>query len=198
MTTFIGRKSGLKQFLQSSILLFHILLLLTGCGYHWGNDPLSVSRTIVQVPYIEGDYTGEYTAALIHAITADGVLEYRRCDAPSILQVTILDWRENEVGFRYDRNKQEQITKTLVPAEMRLSVLAEVNLIDSNSGKVVIGPAKICASVEFDHEYYSSREGVNVFSLGQVTDLDTAMETITPVLAEALATKIVDFITNTW
>ncbi len=44
--------------------------------------------------------------------------------------------------------------------------------------------------------YYSSRKGVNVFSLGQVTDIDEARDVAEYPLHRRLAQKIVDYINN--
>ena len=54
----------------------------------------------------------------------------------------------------------------------------------------------IKASMDFDHDYYSSRHGVNIFSLGQLTDYDTAEDTVRKPLNDRLAEKIADYVIN--
>ena len=71
-------------------------------------------------------------------------------------------------------------------------------MIDSRSGCVVLGPSIIKAHVDFDHEFNSSRDAVNVFSLGQVTDIDGATDAAARPLNKVLAQKIVDYMANAW
>ncbi|MFQ5729847.1 MAG: hypothetical protein ACE5GN_05765, partial [Waddliaceae bacterium] len=92
----------------------------------------------------------------------------------------------------------DNLTHSMIPTETRIKVLAEVTVRDSCSGEMVLGPAKIYASVDYDHDYYFSRDAVNVFSLGQLTDSDAAHDAVQSPLNRALAQKIVDYVIHSW
>ena len=76
--------------------------------------------------------------------------------------------------------------------------MAEVSLIDAASDCYVVGPIVITAEVEFDHDYNSSPDGVNVFSLGQLTDLDEARDAADDPLNRQLAQNIIDYLVHLW
>lgn len=179
-------------------LILSFLFLLPSCGYHFGQGSLPSKYPTLCVPYVIGDSHGEVTAALIHELSASGAFEYRSKGASAILQVKILDFHDENVGFRYDRNKEGKLIHDIIPTETRLRVLTEVVLIDACSGSIILGPMQISAWEDFDHAYYSSRNGVNVFSLGQLTDIEDARDAAMPALTQVLVKKIVDFIANNW
>ena len=110
----------------------------------------------------------------------------------------IIDYYLENVGFRYDRKRDDRLSHSMSPTETRVKVLAEVAVQDCCSGETVLGPARIYASVDFDHDYYYSRDGINVFSLGQVTDFDAAHDAVQSPLNRVLAQKIVDYVIHSW
>lgn len=57
---------------------------------------------------------------------------------------------------------------------------------------------RITADAEFDHTYYTTRDRINVFSLGQLSDIDAARDAAMVPLNRALAERIVDFVMNSW
>jgi len=177
---------------------FALLIFLTGCGYHFGPGSLANRYTTISVPYVEGDKDGDLTKELVKQLGTAGGFQYLPASAELLLRVKILEVRDKNIGFRYDKNGRGQLEKTIIPVETRFTVLTEVEVIEACSGEVLIGPAKISAYVEFDHEYYSSRNGVNVFSLGQLSDTYEAHDAAWHPLNIALSQKIVDFITNNW
>jgi len=73
-----------------------------------------------------------------------------------------------------------------------------VTVRETCSGSIVLGPAQLDASVDFDHDYYYSPDGINEFSLGQLTDYDVAYDTVQRPLNQALARKVVDYLTHSW
>ena len=173
-------------------------LFLTGCGYRMGFGGISDTYRTVAVPFAENDATGAFTAELIHTLSASGAFVYDPCNPDLILNVVILEYYDENIGFRYDRNQQGNIEKTLVPSETRRFVKVEVMLVDAHNGCRVLGPDILRASVDFDHEFNSSRDAVNVFSLGQVTDIDGAIDAAAKPLNARMAQKIVDYIANAW
>lgn len=152
----------------------------------------------ISVPYIEGDVDGSFTAALIRGITISGAFEYRSCGGALILYVKQVDLDEENIGFRYDRKKRGQLTKDIIPTETRTICTVEVSVVEAASGVTVLGPAILSGSVDFDHDYYFSRDGVNIFSLGQLSDIDAAYDAVQAPLNQVLTQKIVDYITQSW
>ncbi len=187
--------------IQYRLLLFIIaaLALLCGCGYRLGGGgALSEGYTTISIPYAGGDLDGNLTAAIIKEITATGCFEYRRDGGALSLQVKILDIYDENIDFRYDRHKDGRIKQTIIPTETRITAVAEVAVVEMGSGCTLLGPAKIAASVDFDHDFYKSRNGINVFSLGQLTDYDEAQDAAERPLNIALARKIADFVCDSW
>jgi hypothetical protein len=183
--------------MQSFIPLF-LLLFFSGCGYHMGQGGIAAKYSTISVPYVDGDDDGDFTSALIKELSTTGPLTYWRTGGDLLLKVSLIDFRDDNIGFRYDRHKDGKIKNAIIPVETRLEADAEVTLIDTACDKVIMGPLIITADIEFDHDYYSSRNAVNVFSLGQLTDYDEAYDAAEPVLNKALSQKIVDYLYDSW
>ncbi|NGX58608.1 MAG: hypothetical protein K940chlam3_01515 [Chlamydiae bacterium] len=183
---------------KTQYFLLILLFFLPSCGYRLGYNEISDKYHTVFVPFAEGDATGAFTSELIHTLSASGAYTYDPCHPDAILCVTLIEYYDENIGFRYDRDKEGDVTETLVPAETRRFVTAEIKLVDACRGCVVLGPSRIRAHADFDHEFNSSRDAVNVFSLGQVTEIDGAIDAVAKPLNRALARKIVDYISNAW
>lgn len=176
-----------------------VLLFLTGCGYRWGDGgAIPCSYRTVSIPYIEGDMDGQLTAALIQQISESGVLAYQESCGALTLNIEVIDLEDENIGFRYDRKKDGCFTSAIIPDETRLTIIVELTGVETCSGNVIMGPVRIKADVEFDHDYYSSRNAVNVFSLGQLTDYDEAYDAAQTPLSQRLARKIVDYVRDNW
>ncbi|MCB1118448.1 MAG: LptE family protein [Chlamydiia bacterium] len=175
--------------MRSGILV--ILLLLSSCGYRFGSGCLSEHYRTIEVPFIQNDTDGTFTQSLVHELARAGDFAYVNHGGELILNVELLDFDDRHIGFRYDRKKERNTTDTLIPIETRLTVEAILSLVDSRTCCCVLGPFRVLASVEFDHDYYESREAANIFSLGQLNDIDTAREIALRPLGRALAEKIV-------
>lgn len=202
-TESINRKSlicgDLRFFhLVSLTILLITSIILTGCGYQFGQGGVAERYSTISVPIVQGDRDGVITASIIRKITESGAYEYRNWGGALVLNVKVIDVRDQNIGFRYDREKGGKLDNTIIPAETRLTAIAEVSAVDSCSQCTVLGPVFIRACVEFDHDYYNSRDGINVFSLGQVSDYDEAYDAAQRPLSEALATKIVDYVNESW
>lgn len=183
----------MKSYRWSWALMLCIASFVTSCGYNKGFGRGNGESTIC-VPYVEGDQDGLLTTAIIRQIAYCGVFEYREYGANLQLLVKVVDnWDEN-IGFRYDRTRKNRLIHSLIPAETRIINLVEVSLLDVCSNKVLIGPVRIAGAVDFDHDDYTSRNGVNIFSLGQLSDFDDAQDTAIRPLNEKMAKKIIDFI----
>lgn len=172
-------------------------LCLTGCGYRLGSGVLSTYQTI-DIPYITGDLSGLYTAALIREVSHTSPFQYVNSGGELTLRVCLVGFRDENIGFRYDIEKSGALANWLVPTETRLWAAAEITVIACDSNTILLGPVRVETSVDFDHEYYLSQNGVNVFSLGQLTDIREAREAAQTPLSQALAQKITDYISHVW
>ncbi len=179
------------------LLLLMAGCYLTGCYYQFGQGELARVYHSISVPYIEGDQKGELTAEVIKQLSLSGAFHYVNESSDLILKIKIIELRDENIGFRYDRKKRGKLRKSIIPTETRLSGQVEVLLVDK-SGQTIRGPTRIVASTDFDHTYYSSRHGINIFSLGQLNDLDAAHDAAMRPLNRHLAERIVDYIVNSW
>lgn len=174
------------------------LCLTSCCGYQLGSGDLADSYHTVCIPYVQGDVMGLFTASLIREIGNSSPFHYVNTGGDLSLYVRLVGLRDENIGFRYDIEKSGALANWLVPTETRLWAAAEITLVDSVSNCILVGPVRVATSVDFDHEYYLSQNGVNVFSLGQLTDIQEARDAAQAPLSRALAQKIVDYISNVW
>ncbi len=187
----------MKNYLSKNFIsLFLVFVVLTSCGYHYGAiGSLSSYRTIF-IPYVKNDEDGRMTAALVKVISAQTGLQYEKSCADLTLVVEILEFENENIGYRYDRKNDGNVRHSIIPTETRLRAVAQVTLMDNINAKPLAGPAKITATVDFDHDYERTRNGVNIFSLGQLTDYDEAYDAAFRPLYDVLSQKIADFIMN--
>ena len=171
-----------------------MLLALTACGYRLGQGPYVERGTKLSIPYIQGDKNGDFTNALIYAVEAKS--SYRFCGGSGdrVLRVAIQEIKKEHVGWRYDIDSHEELTDVTIPQETRLVMVVIVELLDGQTYALVGGPFEIRESVEFDHDYYYSADEINVVSLGQLTDYDTAFDVSLKPLYAKISEKIVDAI----
>jgi hypothetical protein len=138
------------------------------------------------------------TRELIRELATSGCFEYVNSGGSYELIVSVLDSNEENIGFRYDVNKEGQRTDTIIPVETRSRILAEFSLVERCSCDVVLGPVRVSAFAEYDHDFNSAGGGVNRFSLGQLTDVEAAQEAVPDLVGRVLARRIVDYLKNTW
>lgn len=174
-------------------------ILLTSCGYRFGNDTgLPARFSTISVPYIEGDIDGAMTACVIKALVRSGAFEYRQFGGALLLNISILDIEDENIGFRYDRRKSGRLRKSIIPTETRRTIFVEVTVQNAATGCMVLGPARLSASIDFDHDYQYARDEINVFSLGQLSDIDQAYDAAQSPLNRLIANKIVDYVIQSW
>jgi hypothetical protein len=174
------------------------MLVLTSCHYRFGYGDLPERYTTISIPYVKGDDDGSLTAAVIRQVSTSGGLRYVSHGGDLTLHIELIEVRDENIGFRYDRNKQGCRKKGIIPTETRLIALAEVSILETKSHKIIRGPTRVVTSVDFDHDYYYSRHRINIFSLGQLSDIDAAQEVAMQPLNRRLAEKIADFVINSW
>ncbi len=183
-----------------------LTFFFSGCGYHFGQGSLPSQYHTMTVPYVCGDHTGILTSSLIKELSRSGAFLYHQDCADLILKVSIVDYSEDNIGYRYDvkdddNNHDEHIKinkRSIIPVETRLTVFAEVTVVEACSGCIKLGPAQIRASVDYDHDYYYSPLEINQYSLGQLTDAEEARCSVMSPLSKVLAEKIVDLVVHSW
>jgi hypothetical protein len=187
--------------LGSSLLSLLVLAgwcSLTGCQYQFGRGELSQQYATISIPYIEGDQKGELTTEVTKKLSSSGAFRYVNHNGDLVLKIKLIEWGDENIDFRYDRKKRGELKKSIIPTESRFTVLAEVLIIESVSGQTIRGPTNITAYTEFDHTYYTTRDEINVFSLGQLSDVDSARDAAIHPLNRILAERIVDYVINSW
>ncbi|MBS4167392.1 hypothetical protein [Parachlamydia sp. AcF125] len=188
------RNFKLRRLIGGWILL---LLFLAGCGYRLAAGPGSSGKTI-SVPYVQGDRDGSLTSAIVRELCNSGCYQYATDQGELSLLVKIVEVHDENIGFRYYRKKRGKLTNSVIPTETRVWAKVEIALIDNRSGEYVLGPALIETNVDFDHDYYLNLQGINVFSLGQLSDVDSARDAAWEPLNKAISQKVVDYIGNSW
>ncbi|MDB6081861.1 MAG: LptE-family protein [Chlamydiia bacterium] len=150
------------------------------------------SRTrTVSIPFVQGDPNGRLTSDLVEQIEKQGGLRFAHDGGELTLKVTILDDRYDNIGYRHDPKKLRQGGKhKIIPNETRSKILAEVTVTETATQKVLLGPAYILATAEYDHQNYSVDNDINNFSLGQLSDIDTAEDVLDIPLYRNLAREI--------
>lgn len=179
------------------LALLSLLCIISSCGYQMrAETPWSGST--LSIPFVTGDTTGEITSALIRRVASSGAFSYVEGESAFTLCVALKDYEESSIGFRYDTDKNGDLTRTVIPVESRSRIVAEFSLVESSSGDIVIGPERIAASIEYDHEYNTGTDSLTNFSVGQVSDIEAAREQAPRQLGAVLAGRIVDYIRNAW
>lgn len=169
-----------------------LLIALASCGYRQEGVPSFEDAPTLSIPYVEGDPDGQITKALVYQVASSGRYVYQACSGQFILRVRVIDEYDENIGFRYERNKNCKVTREIVPVETRGWIVVEVELL--SAGQVLRGPCRLQAYTEFDHDYYTIRDRVNIFSLGQLTDVDSAEDASLTPLYRRIAEKITEWL----
>lgn len=176
-----------------------VLLLFSSCGYRVANQGMLPSRYhTISVCYVEGDREGHLTSELVHELTSCGGFTYCREGGDLLLEVEIVEQEDDVIGYRFDRDENEEVTKRVIATEGRLKAVAEIRGIDCSSGCTIIGPVRVTSAVDYDHDYYSRGVRMPVFSLGQLDDLDVARDVAQKALDTELAREIVSYLVTIW
>ncbi|MBA2728133.1 MAG: hypothetical protein H0U49_08185 [Parachlamydiaceae bacterium] len=178
------------------------LFVLTSCGYHVGQQNAFSEYKTISVPYVEGDLDGDLTAAIVQAIACSGSFEYRLKDGALLLVVKVINLADVNIGFRYDRHRNGELSKSIIPDETRLTLIVEFSLLEAASGRLLDGPYQLAADVDVDHDYNGnngpSDSNVNEYSLGQLSNADAAFEAAKRPLNRTIARKIRDYLSHSW
>lgn len=167
------------------------LLLLSSCGFKAASRDNAVP---LQIPFVKGDSDGTLTANIIDEVEKQGLYEYVSSGGRYQLSVQVLDSKNKTIGYRFDEKQLRMKHKKLVCNESRARILVEVSIIDTNTQKVLLGPAHLTAFADYDHENYKIDHNELRFSLGQLVDVDTAYDTVHIPLYRAIAKEIARYI----
>lgn len=179
------------------IVLFLLLsVMLTSCGYRLGPASALDTNRSIMVPYVKGDLDGTFTQELIREVCRTTELRYSSCGGDMILCASLIDRREEPIGYRYERNYEDQVGKRLVTSEERVTLTAEVKIIDARTQKVVVGPYCISERINYDFAPETSPQNETRPSLGQLDFRPAALNAARVPLHRSLAKKIVDFLIN--
>lgn len=185
-----------------------VLLMLTGCGYHYQGSSSDAGPISISVPYIPGDVEGQLNQAIVHKIAEDARFNYRRSGGAMTLIVSVIDDDNTRIGYRYDRTPVSgKRRKNIVATENRRTLKAEVKLIDASTEEVIVGPAVVSADADYD--YVDSNSVVDLtfvpphgtpqtvldFSLGQLDSIEGAHDGAATPVYHSLAQKIIDGLT---
>lgn len=154
------------------------------------------SRPTLAIPYVENDWDGQITSAVVEQVVKNGSYRYTSGRGTLTLSIQNVEEWDDNIGFRYDRNQKGNSRQRVIPVEGRLFIAADVSLIDRATCKELLGPARITAWIDFDHDYYDNRDAINVFSLGQLTDYEEAYDAALTPLYRRFAIKVVDYINH--
>lgn len=184
--------------IKKSLGLLFVILCLVSCGYRLGHGELSERYSTISVPYVEGDLEGKLTAQVIEQLGTSGVFTYKKEGADLTLKAKILDYHDENIGFQYARDNQGNRVDKVLPNEGRIRALVEVTLMENTSGKVLMGPKRLAAMVDYDFDPDLSQNNVTSFSLGQFNAVDAAKDVAMQPLGKSLAESIIDYVTNSW
>lgn len=187
-------------------LLSLLLILLSSCGYQL-NEQRSIYATSLTIPYVENDFDGRVTDALIKAFSESGSFTYEPHDGILELKVKIINNDNRAIDWRYNRLPPEgRRNSDLINIEARRFIDVEVTLIDSLNDDVVLGPVVVQASYDFDFYAPDSirdvsfinsagvRQASEQFSLGQLDSVEGAFDDSWHPLSRIIAKKILDLI----
>lgn len=166
------------------------MFFVSGCS--WRLSPtLDKSRVrTISIPFVPGDTNGALTSAIIEQIEKQGGLRFAHDGGELTLKVSILSNKYDNIGYRHNPKELHRGREKLIPNETRSKILAEITVTEVASQKVLLGPAYILATAEYDHQNYSINNNINTFSLGQLSDIDTAEDVIDIPLYRNLASEI--------
>lgn len=181
---------ALAAFLSFSLFQF------SACSWRLASSVDKKDTRSIAIPYVAGDSSGRLTNTLIEEVGKQTGLRFAGDGGELTLKVVLLDNTYDNIGFRFDPKKLHHHKKKLIPNETRQKDLAEVTVIDNASGNTLLGPAYILSTYDYDHQNYTMNNDVNIFSLGQLSDIDTAIDALDIPRYNLLAKEIAEYLEN--
>ena len=189
----------LQKFLSKLLSWGSLALICQSCGYQSAVNHNALSGySSITVPYVEGDEEGDITAQLVQALAEEGPWKYHALDAELSLKVKILEIKREDVGYDRFYNENGEIERWMVPNERRLSVRAQVVVIEEATQKNILGPMELSESVKLDFNPEYSETNLVRFSLAQYDFVENAERTAHRPLNQRLAKIIVNSLINSW
>lgn len=167
---------------------------LSSCSFRLAPSLNQEAHKTIAIPYVEGDSSGKLTPALIEQVEQHTALRFTGDAGELTLKVKIVDSKTENIGFRFADHTHE--IEKLIPNESRSKRLAEVTVIETATQKVLLGPAYILATTDYDHQNYALNMDINRFSLGQLSDIDTTSDILYIPAYRNLARNIADYLQN--
>lgn len=175
------------------LFLLPALFLFCACGYHLDGRETST----LEIPYVKGDLDGDLTDAIVREIALSGKYQIRGSSANYRLKVEIIADNIYKSGFQYDEEGATEYNRLVTNEEEKVMTLS-VALIQTSTGKTVLGPSEITARVNYDfidpdadNEAAVSRHLSSLnFSLGQLDSVEGARSASNIPLHTLLARKI--------
>ncbi|MDF2550537.1 MAG: LptE-family protein [Chlamydiales bacterium] len=186
--------------------LFLLFALLSSCcGYHFQSGTALEGYKTLSIAPIEGDDEGTLLTALYREMTLFGHGLKVAESGSYTLQVQLFDSRDEDIGFLSHRVPVKgSLTKkvaVLAPVEGRRTTIVTLTLIESASQQIVLGPVKLSSAIDYDFDPSLIPADplapcINVASLGQINDSDTAKELVHESLQAQIAQKVVAYLNN--
>jgi hypothetical protein len=183
--------------------LYYLLFLvsLASCGYRYTEEEsFSEKGPSISVGYIQGDYDAILNNELIYQLSSGSRFRCVQSGGDYTLRVVMISDEHERIGFRYDRdNPTGALEKNLLGVEDRRIAKVEVSLVESSSGKILLGPHLVSASADYDYTdpgsprdlLFARKLPIIQFSLGQLDSYEGAYDGSARPLFRSLAQKIV-------
>lgn len=153
---------------------------------------------LFQCPTSWGDEKGYMTSALIREGSARLPLSYSENCGDCLLKVALIGEERNNIGYRLAPKKEVANKEVVVAEEGRLTLIAQVEVVERRTGRLLFGPLEVRKSLTFDFEPDFSNVREHAFSLGQLEMEPLAEDMARSSLQKLLAQKIVDSLLYCW
>ncbi|MFA5250254.1 MAG: hypothetical protein WC371_02450 [Parachlamydiales bacterium] len=122
------------------------------------------------------------------------------------LVVSIVEEKNDPIGYRYDRELSGALKKSLLPTEGRQKLRLQISLCEKGVREAFFGPFEITEDIDFDFVEEDSlgdlsfvdgagtRKSVLAFSLGQLESINAAQEAAKRVLYRKAARRIIEIL----
>jgi hypothetical protein len=179
---------------KSFFYLLCLSFMLNSCFGGYEQSSSTISRNyLVQIPYIQGDSSGLLTGHLIKEFSSSFPNQLANQSNIS-LQVKMLNEVEDNIGFQYEIDDNGNRENKIIPNENRLTLTAEVKLVELSTGEVLIGPEIVKVSGDFDFDFDAMKNDDMSLSLGQLNGLNDARDSAKFEIGSYLAKKIVQML----
>lgn len=175
---------------KPSLILFLLAVTLTACGYRSYNTPFTDSAQTISVNFVEGDINGRLTESLIEELVRKIPLEYVNKDPDFLLNAKVEKYFEKNVSYTFNKEQEKSFGN-----EKRAILEVSFELLNTLTGKKVVGPVQVQAEVDFD---YDQDPSVSVRHMGVVGLVDMSQDSSKDPLFRKVSEKIVGYMLAFW